>query len=267
MNDMNNQFSDLVVENREAVSWVFLNRPQALNALSSVTMQQLRDVFEQLERRAETRVIVLSGIGRAFCAGADIGKEFGGSAEAAGNAPTFLDYATQMETALFALSKPLIAAVNGICVGGGLELALMCDFIVAAQSARLGDAHANFGAMPGGGATVRLPRLVGPNMARLMMFTGEIYQASDMRDAGLVARLFPDESFQEDVQALGLNIASKSPLGLRRMKQLITDSFDLPTPQAIKIEKMTSAAHMQSWDAAEGGRAFAEKRKPQFRGY
>jgi len=164
------------------------------------------------------------------------------------------------------MPKPVIAAVNGVCCGGGLELALMCDFILAADSAKIGDAHANFGAMPGGGASVRLPRAVGPAMARYMMYTGELFMASEMFAAGLVLRIFPAAELGPNVQEIAVRIAQKSPLGLKTMKQLIEDGFDMPLEIALRHEKLVSAAHMRSWDAAEGGRAFAEKRKPEFRG-
>ena len=172
-----------------------------------------------------------------------------------------------MEEVLNAMPKPVIAAVNGITAGGGLELALMCDFIVAAATARLGDAHANFGALPGGGATVRLPRVVGINQARYLMFTGELFGAADAAAFGLVTKVYDDETFEHDVQTLALKIASKSPLGLRRMKSLLEGGLDMPLAQALKLEKGVSAQHMVSYDAAEGGRAFGEKRKPEFRGY
>jgi enoyl-CoA hydratase len=157
--------------------------------------------------------------------------------------------------------------VNGVCCGGGLELALMCDFILAAETAKIGDAHANFGAMPGGGASVRLPRVVGINMARYMMFTGDLFPAAEMAQIGLVTRVFRNDGFEEEVQKVAEKIAGKSPLGLKRMKQLLEDGMDMPLKQALANEKLVSTTHMRSFDAGEGGRAFMEKRKPQFQGY
>ena len=171
-----------------------------------------------------------------------------------------------MEEVLLSMPKPVIAAINGVCCGGGLELAMMCDFMIAAASAKIGDAHANFGALPGGGATVRLPRIVGANWARYLMFTGELYPAAQMAAIGLVIRVVEDSQLESEVQALAERIASKSPLGLRRMKMLINDGLDMPQALAMKMEKLVSGEHMRSNDAAEGGRAFKEKRKPEFRG-
>ena len=259
-------FENLIVDHRGAVSWLYLNREKALNAISLACMQELRVALEQLRDRAESRVLVISGRGRAFCAGADLtgaaDPKPDGSAQ-----PTFFELAEAMEDVLNHIGKPVIAAVNGICCGGGLELALMCDFILAADGAKIGDAHANFGAMPGGGASVRLPRAVGPAMARYMMFTGELFMAAEMQTAGLVLRTFAAADFEAGVQHTAERIAEKSPLGLKTMKQLIEDGFDMPLEIALRHEKLVSAAHMRSWDAAEGGRAFAEKRKPEFRGY
>jgi len=258
-------FKHLILEHRGRVSWVYLNRPQALNAISYECMRELRQAWSELSDREETRVIVVSGKGRGFCAGADL-TDAPSPEERPGPQAPFLEEGTKMEEVLLALPKPVIAAVNGVCCGGGLELAMMCDFIVAAASAKIGDAHANFGALPGGGATVRLPRIVGASWARYLMYTGDLFPATEMAAIGLVNRVVEDSRLEAEVQALGEKIASKSPLGLRRMKMLINDGLDMPAALAMKMEKLVSAEHMRSNDAAEGGRAFKEKRKPEFRG-
>ena len=260
-------YQDLILDHRGAVSWLYLNRPQALNAISMDCMRELTTALTALRDRKQTRVIVLSGKGRGFCAGADLTGALPDRAAPPTDAPTFLDLGTAMEEVLNAMPKPVIAAVNGVAAGGGLELAMMSDFMVAAASAKLGDAHANFGALPGGGATVRLPRFVGINQAKYLMFTGELMLADEALRVGLVTKVWPDDSFEAEVQALAERIASKSPVGLTRMKQLLNDSFDVPTAQALKLEKGVASQHMVSFDAAEGGKAFGEKRKPEFRGY
>jgi enoyl-CoA hydratase len=259
-------YQHLLIEHRGQVSWLYLNRPQALNAISFACMQELRSAWMQLRERAETRVIVVSGKGRGFCAGADLTDVPALNSEP-GPEPGFLQVAAKMEEALLGCGKPVIAAVNGTCCGGGLELALMCDFIIAADSAKIGDAHANFGALPGGGATVRLPRAVGLPMARFLMYTGDLFPASQLVECGLVTRAVPAEALEAEVQAIAEKIAAKSPVGVARMKSLLGDGWSQPDAQAAKTEKLVAAEHMRSWDAAEGGRAFAEKRKPAFRGY
>jgi enoyl-CoA hydratase len=259
-------YQNLIVEHRDAVTWVYLNRPQALNAISFACMKELLALWTELKARAETRVVVISGKGRGFCAGADLTDAPALNAEP-GPEPTFLQVGTQMENALLGLGKPVIAAVNGVCCGGGLELAMMCDFIIAADTAKIGDAHANFGALPGGGATVWLPRIVGIARARYLMYTGELLPAAEAAAIGLVMKLAAPEALESDVQALAEKIASKSPSGLARMKMLLNNGFDVPTEAARATEKLVAGEHMRSWDAGEGGRAFVEKRKPQFRGY
>lgn len=259
-------FNHLLIEHRGEVSWLYLNRPKALNAISYECMRELRRAWTELRDRAETRVIVVCGKGRGFCAGADL-TDAPSAADLPGPQSAFLEEGTRMEEVLLALPKPVIAAVNGVCCGGGLELAMMCDFIIAAASAKIGDAHANFGALPGGGATVRLPRIVGVNWARYLMYTGELFPAADMAAIGLVTRVVEDAELESHVQALAERIAAKSPLGLKRMKKLINDGLDMPASLAMQMEKLVSAEHMRSNDAAEGGKAFMQKRKPVFRGY
>lgn len=258
-------FKHLLLEHRGRVSWVYLNRPQALNAISYECMRELTEVWIELRERGETRVIVVSGKGRGFCAGADL-TDAPRSGEATGPQAPFLEAGTRMEAVLLSMPKPVIAAINGVCCGGGLELAMMCDFMIAAESAKIGDAHANFGALPGGGATVRLPRIVGVSWAKYLMYTGDLHPAADMAAIGLVCRVVKDDALESEVQALAEKIAGKSPLGLKRMKQLINDGLDMPAHLAMQMEKLVSAEHMRSNDAAEGGRAFKEKRKPEFRG-
>lgn len=259
-------YTDLIVRHEGAVSWVYLNRPQAMNALAVTTVREMRDAFTALGRREETRVVVLSGKGRAFCAGADLKSALPADAGPSPE-PSFLDEATAMENALLALTKPVIAAVNGVCCAGGLEIALMCDFIIASENARLGDAHANFGAMPGGGTTARLARVVGPNLAKFIFLTGALLPAAQMQQAGVVAMVTPPEELEAAVQKVAEGMAAKSPLGLAHMKSLINAAFDHPLSSAIRLEKLTSTVYMRSHDAAEGGRAFAEKREPRFKGY
>jgi enoyl-CoA hydratase len=261
-------YETLLIEHRGPsscqVSWLYLNRPQAMNALSMTGMRELREALIELRDRTDTRAIVISGKGRGFCAGADLTGALPGDLPP--GSPSFLDLGSAMEDVLNNLEKPVIAAINGVTAGGGLELALMCDFMLGTQSARIGDAHANFGALPGGGATLRLPRVVGVNWARYLMFTGELLPAADAQTIGLLVRVFPDETFEADVQAVAEKIAAKSPLGLKRMKMLVKDALDQTTDAALRNEKRVSAEHMVSEDAAEGGKAFAEKRKPVFKG-
>jgi enoyl-CoA hydratase/carnithine racemase len=260
-------YETIIVEHRGAVSWLYLNRPDMLNAVGMDGMVEMRQAWIELRDRKETRVIVFSGKGRAFCAGADLTAKPDPNADPADEKPTFLELATKMEEVLLDIKKPIIAALNGITCGGGLELAMMCDFIVAKRSAKIGDAHSNFGLLPGGGASMRLPRIVGINNARYLMYIGDLFPAEKMAEMGLVTVLTEDDALEADTQALAEKIAAKSPLGISRMKTLINDGYDMTAEQALKMEKLVSQQHFHSFDATEGGKAFEEKRKPEFRGY
>lgn len=259
-------YEHLLVEKRGRVAWLYLNRPEKLNAMSTHTMNELRDALRELRADKETRVIVFSGKGRAFCSGADLESKPDPNAPPS-DEPTFLDAAQGMEDELNAMPKPVIAALNGLTCGGGLELTMMCDLVIAAEGIKIGDAHSNVGMLPGGGSSVRLPRVVGINRARYIMYSGDFFSASEMREFGLVNKVVSPEMLESEVQALADKLAAKSPLGLKRMKQLINDSYDLPTPNALRAEKMVVKDHLHSFDAYEGGAAFAEKRKPEFKGY
>jgi enoyl-CoA hydratase/carnithine racemase len=164
-------------------------------------------------------------------------------------------------------TKPLIAVLNGITLAGGLELAMTADLIIAAESAKIGDAHANFGVLPGAGGAVKLPRKIGINRAKYLLFTGEFISAAEMKDYGLVNQVVPSEELEKAAQALADKLAEKSPLGLSRMKQLVRDGLEQPLDVALRLELATLKVHTQSYDMSEGLKAFTEKRKPEFKGY
>ena len=190
-----NEFSTLQLQRRGAAAWITLNRPDAMNALSGAMCDELSPLLARLGRDPEVRVLVLTGAGRAFCAGADLKGVLGDSADAPGaddplNA--FLDRVSDTIDRLRALPKPTIAALNGLTMAGGLELAMACDLMIAAESARIGDAHANFGVFPGAGGTAVLPRRIGPTAAKYLLFTGDTQSAAELLPLGLVNPVVPD---------------------------------------------------------------------------
>ena len=260
-------FKTIELDYRGPVVWLYLNRPEAMNAISITMQLEMRQAWNLLREDRKVRVVVVSGRGRAFCAGADLKADAPEPSADGAPAPEFIDVAEETDAVLAAFPKPVIAALNGITCGGGLETALMCDLIVAKKSAKVGDAHINFGMLPGGGATVRIPRMIGLMRARYLMYSGELRSAEEMEAVGLIAKVFPDESFEADVQALADKLASRSPLALARMKRLINDSYDQTTAASLRAEKQVVRQHMKSADAAEGMAAFAEKRPPVFKGY
>lgn len=258
---------DVSYQVRGRTAWIRIDRPDAMNALSPGVVAAFRDALERARSDDDVRALVVTGTGPAFCAGADLKAVGDMSGDEPGrNMRAFLVAAGRVFDGLEAFPKPTIAAVNGLALAGGLELVLCCDLVVAAESARLGDAHANYGLIPGGGGSVRLPRKVGPTMAKYLLFTGEFLPAADLVACGLVNEVVADEVLEDRIEALCDMIASKSPLGLARMKQLVHDGLDQPLATGIRLELLASEAHAHSHDVAEGLAAFQEKRPPNFIG-
>ena len=161
---------------------------------------------------------------------------------------------------------PVIAALNGLTLAGGLELMLCCDLVIAARSAKIGDAHANYGLLPGGGGSVRLPRKIGPTRAKYLLFTGEFLPSETFVAAGLVNEVVDDDALQAAAERLVSKLAAKSPLVLRRMKALVDDGLEQPVSVALRQELLVSEVHAYSDDLKEGLAAFEAKRKPNFTG-
>lgn len=248
---------------RGSVLWLTLNRPQALNALTETLVDDLVSAFSQAERDPDVRIIVLTGEGRAFCAGADL-KDSAKRSHESGAA--FVKVIGELTNQIEACTKPVIAAINGVAVAGGMELVLACDLVIAVESAALGDAHSNYAMFPGGGITARLPRKIGINNAKHLMFSGEMPAAREWLRLGLVSQVAPDGQLEESVTALADKLATKSPLVLARMKQALNDSLDQPLPVALRSERALSNLHSYSADRVEGLAAFREKRAPHFQG-
>lgn len=245
------------------VLWLKLNRPEALNSLTASLVASLTGEIEAAQQDASVRVIVLTGEGRAFCAGADLKHSAKRDAESGAD---FVRASGVLTALIEASTKPVIAAINGIAVAGGLELVLACDIVIAAESARIGDAHSNYALMPGSGSTVRLPRKVGLNNAKYLMLTGDMPLASEWKVFGLVNQVVADKDFIDAVSTLAEKLAAKSPLVLARMKQALNDSLDHPAPVALRYERALTNLHHFAADRVEGLSAFREKRVPQFQG-
>ncbi len=243
------------------VALLRFNRPKQLNALNGQVMDELCSALEALDRDDAIRVVVVTGNDRAFAAGADIG-------EMANASP--IDMLRTNRIAQWdrvrRIGKPVIAAVAGWCLGGGCELAMTLDLIVAAESARFGQPEINIGVIPGAGGTQRLTRAVGKSVAMEMILTGEPIDAREAHRLGLVARVVPDELLVEDALALAAKIATKSPLALRLAKEAVNAAYEMSLTDALAHERRLFYLLFASDDQKEGMAAFLEKRDPDFKG-
>lgn len=253
--------STLLVHRSHGVVRLTLNRPEKLNSISPTVVAEIGTVLDEL---TETdRVLVITGSGRAFCAGGDLGE-----VGALGSNPAVIaDFHASITAVLRRLEKlpiPVICAVNGLAIAGGLELAAACDIVIAAADARFGDGHAVYGLLPGGGGSVRLPRIIGVNRAKWLMLTGQQVSAEQMREWGLVTVLAAPADLEDAVNALVDQLLTRSKPGLGRMKQLITEGLDLTVDPALANEQLLVNRHTLDRDYAEGLSAFSDKRTPNF---
>jgi enoyl-CoA hydratase len=251
----------VLVEREEPIAVVLLNRKEQLNALSGELMDELVTALQELDADDATRCIVLGGDERAFAAGADI-------AELAEGTPISLytDRRIDRWDAIRALRTPLVAAVSGYCLGGGCELAMACDLIVASETARFGQPELNLGVMPGAGGTQRLTRAVGKAVAMDVVLTGRMLSAAQASDFGLVSRVVAAEAWLEEAKRVAREIAAKSPVSARLAKEAVDRAFETPLAVGLEFERRAFYLARASEDASEGLTAFVEKRKPRFEG-
>lgn len=258
---------DIICDKRDQTLWIYLNRPKDMNSITSVMMLEIQDVLALALVDDDIKVVVLTGKGAAFCAGADLKEVYRYLSQEASAEPDFFDAVEQTFDLLINFPKPIIAALNGIALAGGMEMAMTADLIIASESAKIGDAHSNFGLLPGAGGSVQLPRRIGINRAKYLMFTGEFISAPEMKEFGLVNQVVPDDELENAIQELAGKLSAKSPLVLRTMKQLVRDGMEQPVKIALKTELLCLRQHLRSYDSAEGLKAFVEKRQPEFKGF
>jgi len=249
------------VERDGHVAVALLNRPKQLNALSGELMGALLETLRALDEDVEVRAIVLGGNERAFAAGADI-------QELAAGTPISLYQNRRIDAwdAIRAVRTPLVAAVSGFCLGGGCELAMLCDLVVASETARFGQPEINLGVLPGAGGTQRLTRAVGKAVAMDMILTGRMLTAREALAVGLVARVVAREAWLTEAKRVAAEIAAKSPVSVRLAKEAVDKAFEAPLAVGVEFERRAFYLARASEDATEGLTAFVEKRKPEFRG-
>lgn len=254
-------YQHILSETHGRVGLVRFNRPKALNALNSVLMEEMFMALEAFDRDAEIGCLVVTGSERAFAAGADITE----MAEASAVDMLLRDNGARWDR-LRRLKKPLIAAVSGFCLGGGCELAMGCDMIVASESARFGQPEINLGVIPGAGGTQRLTRAVGKPLAMEMILNARFLTAEEAARFGLVNRVAPVETYLEEALALAQAIAARAPLAVRLAKEAVNNAFETDLADGLADERRAFYFLFSTQDQKEGMRAFVEKRPARWTG-
>lgn len=254
-------YKTLIVDVQNSVKLIRLNRPDALNALNSELLKELTDALGKADADPKVRAIVITGSDKAFAAGADV-KEMSDKSFAD---MALTDFFGAETNAISAIRKPIIAAVSGYALGGGCELAMMCDFIIASDTAKFGQPEINLGIMAGLGGTQRLTRFVGKSKAMEMNLTGRFMDAEEAERSGLVSRIVPAKKLVDDALATAAKIAEKSAVSVMAAKEAVNRSYETTLSEGLLFERRSFHALFATDDQTEGMTAFMEKRAPQFR--
>jgi len=252
-------YQNIVVETRGNVGLVTLNRPQALNALNETLIAELNDALDGFESNPEIGCTIITGSEKAFAAGADV-KEMAEKGYVEAYLAKFLDGWTRLTET----RKPVIAAVSGFCLGGGLELAMMCDLIIASETARFALPEITLGIMPGAGGTQRLPRFIGKAKAMDLILTGRMMDAAEAERSGLVARVVSPEKLLDEAIAAAARIASFSRPIVMMAKETVNRAQETSLAEGARFERRLFLSMFATEDQKEGMKAFIEKRKPEF---
>lgn len=254
-------FNHILIEKTEKIGVVRFNRPQVLNALCNDLTRELKQALQSFDQDDSVHVVILTGNDKAFAAGADIAEMKDRNFVDLYRNDFVADYWEQVVH----MRKPIIAAVAGYALGGGCEIAMMCDFILAADNAKFGQPEITIGTLPGAGGTQRLTRLVGKSKAMEMCLTGRMIDAAEAEHIGLVARIFPLEGFMDEVMKIATKIAAMSLPVTMMAKEAVNRAYETTLSEGLRQERRLFQASFDLDDQAEGMAAFLEKRKPVFR--
>ena len=254
-------YETILTEVRDRVGLIRLNRPQQLNALNAQLMEEVAAALEEFERDESVGCIVITGNERAFAAGADIKEMAGASAVdmLTGDSISRWDRIKKVK-------KPIVAAVSGWCLGGGNEVAMSCDIIVASESAQFGQPEINIGVMPGAGGTQRLARAIGKSKAMEIVLTGRTLSAREAEQAGLVSRVVPVEVYLDEALRLAREIASRAPIAIRLAKEAVNKAYEMPLADGLDYERRLFYFLFATEDQKEGMQAFVDKRPAEWKG-
>ncbi len=257
------EFRNIILEKKGGVATIILNRPKVRNALDVGTLLEIGAAVEDIDSDLDVRVVLITGAGTVFCSGADLGG-------IAGLVDKPRDYFLRLWNRVFSaidnMGKPVIAVINGIALAGGLELVMACDLAIASEDARLSDQHANYGLVPGGGGSQRLPRLIGIRKAKELLYTGDWLSAGEAERLGLINKVVPANKLKEATNELVAKLLSKSPMALKTVKRLVNYGMETTLAAGLEMEIVGAIAHSSTEDLAEGISAFMEKRPPVFPG-
>jgi enoyl-CoA hydratase/carnithine racemase len=256
--------SDLLVDRRDGVVTLTLNRPDTMNAITGEMWSGLEDVFAEVARNFDDRVLVVTGAGRAFCAGADLIEQ--GMPRTSGRRLEHMRGVGRSAAALRAIAKPTVAKVNGVAAGAGLSLALGCDLVIASDAARFSAIFVQRGLSIDYGGSWLLPRLVGIHKAKELALLAEVIPAADAERVGIVNRVVPAAELDGEVDALVARLLTMAPVALSQTKHLLDQAMSTTFEDAVEAEAMAQVVNLGTPDAKEAVRAFMEKRAPEFTG-
>ena len=256
------EFENILFEIKDRIAIITMNRPKAMNALNSATLNDLSKALDEIESNSEIKGVILTGTGKAFVAGADISQMAGYDTEQAGQ---YMGSAQKIFNRMEGIAKPFLAAVNGYALGGGCEIAMACDFRYASETAAFGQPEITLGIIPGFGGTQRLPRLVGLGIAKELVYSGRMFKADEALRIGLVNKVCAADKLLDDALEAMKSIVAKPATALSKAKQAMVNGADTDLYKAIELERDLVALCFATEDQKEGMKAFLEKRPAQFK--